>query len=214
MSEVKLIGSSFLCIKSASLIVQRQHAYISNGHLKIKADVGKQFQGALNRGPLKEKLQSLWGSSRHDFWSICSVISRNVIIISQQETHYEKSPIKKKKVLWFCFHHSSGFSLIFCFWSSLRTSIDPDSYWLRCHWSHMLLLIDSGHTGPTWRPVSTSGVSALLFRGDALAPQQGKGHTWKDRECLSDWGINSRSDCHVQRPHCLLSSLISKIWRV
>lgn len=96
MSEVKLIGSSFLCIKSASLTVQRQHAYISNGHLKIKADVGKQFQGALNRGPLKEKLQSLWGSSRHDFWSICSVISRNVIIISQQETHYEKSPIKKK----------------------------------------------------------------------------------------------------------------------
>lgn len=69
----------------------------------------------------------------------------------------------------------------------------------RHYWSKSVTL---GRRGVLLAP---SGVSAFLFY--ALAPRQGKGHTWKDPACLSHWGINSHPDCQIQRLHCLFPCL-------
>lgn len=106
-------------------------------------------------------------------------------------------------------HKFLNLSLIFCLCRFLAY----------LHWSRFLLavmplitrpVIDRhGHRWATRCPVSTLGGISVLFCWDALAPQQGKGHTWKDSECLSGWRINSHPDCHIQRLHCL--SCVSKI---
>lgn len=96
-------------------------------------------------------------------------------------------------------------SLIFCLCRFLA----------HLHWSRFLPLITRpvidrhAHHGPPQCPVSTLGGISVLFCWDALAPHQGKGHTWKDSECLSGWRINSHPDCHIQRLQCL--SCVSKI---
>lgn len=129
-------------------------------------------------------------------------------IISLRGKNYKKSHINPSLMILFPpqlgIQKPRSFLLSSVSAAPLLVPIDPDSCEARCHWSHTLLLIGVGCPGPTWRPVSTpGGICVFLFCGAALAPQQGKGHTWKDPECLSDRGINSHPDCHIQRPHCL-----------
>lgn len=139
--------------------------------------------------------------------SICSVIDMSlfhslkyiyIFIYAYINLHVCKSPKFDfaAEVLW-------SFSLIFCLLLAglplliqILARYDATDH-TREYW------LTVGHPGQTWRPVSTLGGIGILFCSDTLAPQQGKGHTWKDSECLSGWGINSYPDCHIQRPHCL-----------
>ncbi len=52
------------------------------------------FKEFFNRSTIKEKLLHIWGSSSHEFWSICSVISRNDGALF----HSEKKKIRKSPI--------------------------------------------------------------------------------------------------------------------
>lgn len=149
----------------------------------------------------------LWGSSSYEFWSICSVISRN-------DRALFHSMRGKKIIKTFISHtptHSRMnlriFFLISCLWNFLA-----HLYWSRFLLSVMPLIVLAviDRLWPPWTNALSfwhpQGIRGW-FCGDALAPWQAKGHTWKDSEYVRRRGISP----HVVYTKASLSLLCLKL---
>lgn len=133
-----------MCAGTFAMIAWSYKSFASLiGSVKMRVVMGKQFYGAFNRRPLKEKLLCLWGSSSHEFWSICSVISRNDGALFHCEKNTMKSPILTKSYDFVSTTAQNNFqdleAMIFCLIFCLCSSF-AYLYWSRFLLSAMPLI--------------------------------------------------------------------------